>query len=295
MQTIVFSRHARRAWPLLLCLACTAASAAEPAPLSIGPYRLDAAQVQALDAAMRRMPAAPSLTDSPELLQQFGERYVLARQAQQAHLDADPVIAAKVALAVDGVLAEAERERLLLSAPVSEADIERRFAEHPGDFDEYELSHIFVALDPQGEARRGHRLDQAQAQARARALRRRLDAGADFAQLAQKESDDGASAEDGGRVSAVFGENLDDAFAPAVRALAPGQVSAPVQGPQGYHLIRLDARHVATWERARPLIEAQLREEARDRALAALRQAYPVVAVPDTGGEAPPSAVQAPR
>jgi parvulin-like peptidyl-prolyl isomerase len=265
--------------PVLLGLAWSGGALAA-APLGIGPYRLDAAQVEALDAATRRMPGASSLSDDPERLQEFGERYVLARQAQQAHLDADPVVAARVALAVDGVLADAERERLFRSAPVSEADIAHRFAERPGDFDEYELSHIFVALAPQGDARRGHPLDDAQALARAQALKHRLDAGDDFVQLARKESDDGASAEDGGRVSAVFGQYLDDAFAPAVRTLVPGQVSAPVRGPNGYHLIRLEARQVATLDRARPLIEAQLREEARDRALAALRQAYPVVASP---------------
>lgn len=103
-------------------------------------------------------------------------------------------------------------------------------------------------------------------------LRRRIERGGDFARLAAKESDDGATAADGGQLSSMFGLYLDTPFEVPVRALAVGDVSGPVRGPGGYHLIRLEEKHTATLDTVGGMIEAQLREELRDRAIAQLVQ-----------------------
>lgn len=68
----------------------------------------------------------------------------------------------------------------------------------------------------------------------------------------------------------MFGLYLDTPFAAPVRALAVGDVSGPVRGPGGYHLIRLEEKHTATLDTVGGMIEAQLREELRDRAIAQL-------------------------
>ncbi|RYE78638.1 MAG: peptidylprolyl isomerase [Oxalobacteraceae bacterium] len=203
------------------------------------------------------------------------EREVLAERARADGLAGDPQVAAMLRADPDPdtVLAQAERNRLLLDATITQAQIAQRFAQRPGDFDEFRLSHIFIAEQPDHGVRRGHPLSQAQALARAQALRRRADAGADFGQLASTESDDAATAHEGGQLSSMFGLYLAKPFEAAVRALTLGQVSQPVRGPGGYHLIRLEEKHVATLANVGEMIEAQLREEARDRAIAQLVQA----------------------
>lgn len=203
------------------------------------------------------------------------EREVLVERAKADGLADDPQLAAMVRADPDPdtVLAQAERNRLLLDATITQAQIAQRFAERPGDFDEFRLSHLFIAEQPDSGARAGHPLSQAQALARAQALRRRVDAGADFGQLASSDSDDAATAHGGGQLSSMFGLYLAKPFEAAVRALTPGQVSPPVRGPGGYHLIRLEEKHVATLDNVGAMIEAQLREEARDRAIAQLVQA----------------------
>ncbi|MCC4609755.1 peptidyl-prolyl cis-trans isomerase [Xanthomonas campestris pv. zinniae] len=197
---------------------------------------------------------------------------VLAERARADGLADDPQTAALLREAADPVLAQAERDHLLQSVPVSQADIAARFAERPGDFDEFRLSHIFIAEHPDAGPRREHPLSQTQALARAQMLRRRLQSGADFAQVAVAESDDGATSAEGGELSSMFGRSLDAPFEVPVRALAVGEVSEPVRGPRGYHLIRLEEKHAATLERIGGMIEVQLREERRDRAIAQLVQ-----------------------
>ncbi|CAD7387040.1 peptidylprolyl isomerase [Xanthomonas arboricola] len=212
------------------------------------------------------------------------EREVLVERAKADGLADDPQLAAMVRADPDPdtVLAQAERNRLLLDATITQAQIAQRFAERPGDFDEFRLSHLFIAEQPDSGARAGHPLSQAQALARAQELRRRVDAGADcrrvdagadFGQLASSDSDDAATAHEGGQLSSMFGLYLAKPFEAAVRALTPGQVSPPVRGPGGYHLIRLEEKHVATLDNVGAMIEAQLHEEARDRAIAQLVQA----------------------
>ncbi len=199
------------------------------------------------------------------------ERAMLAERARSEGLYNDPQTAALLREATDTVLAQAERDRLLQQATVSEADVARRFAERPGDFDEFRLSHVFVAERPEAGSHR-HPLTQAQTLERAQMLRTRVQAGEDFGRLATEQSDDGATAVEGGQLSSMFGLYLATPFAVQVRSLSVGEVSAPVRGPGGYHLIRLDEKHTATLDHVGGMIEAQLREERRDRAIAQMLQ-----------------------
>lgn len=242
---------------LLLLAACMTTQAAIASPADA-------------DAGKEAAPAEQARRDNADSVAASIERAVLAEHARRQGLADDPQTAALLREAADTVLAQAERDHLLQSVTVSQAAIARRFAERPGDFDEFRLSHVFIAEQPESAPRRSHPLSQAQALERAQMLRRRIARGGDFARLAAEESDDGATAADGGQLSSMFGLYLDTPFAAPVRALAVGEVSGPVRGPGGYHLIRLEEKHTATLDTVGGMIEAQLREELRDRAIAQL-------------------------
>jgi len=246
---------------------------ADPVVLRVGTARFTASEYRALAStdALRA-----SGIDQPDAVRQFADRVILLEQAKHHHLERDPAVAARLRRAADAILVEAAMADLASSAQIDEAQLQRQFQAHPGDYDEYQLSHIFVALHPQSDARRGHDLSEAQALQRADALRRQLDAGTDFAALAARESDDGSTAMDGGRLSSTFGRYLADPFVAPVQRLAVNQVSAPVRGPDGYHLIRLDAKTEARFDAVRGQIEVQLREQAAAQALQQLRQAHPL-------------------
>lgn len=73
-------------------------------------------------------------------------------------------------------------------------------------------------------------------------LRRRIMAGADFAELAKAYSEDQATAPKGGDLGWFGPGEMTPAFQQVVDSLQPGQVSEPFRSPFGWHLVKLIER-----------------------------------------------------
>lgn len=117
------------------------------------------------------------------------------------------------------------------------------------------------------------------AETRLRLLKERIENGADFAELAKLHSDD-LSANRGGDLNWLNPGDTVPEFERAMDALKPGEVSAPVRSPFGWHLIqvlerrdqdvtqerkRLEARKALRERKAEEAFEDWVRQ-ARDRA-----------------------------
>ncbi len=108
-----------------------------------------------------------------------------------------------------------------------------------------------------------------EARNRLRQLRERIENGADFAELAKLHSDD-LSASKGGDLGWLSPGDTVPEFERAMDSLRPGEVSAPIQSPFGWHLIQVLERRDqdVTQERrrfeARQAIRARKSEEAFD-------------------------------
>jgi parvulin-like peptidyl-prolyl isomerase len=116
----------------------------------------------------------------------------------------------------------------------------------------------------------------------ARAIHRKLKAGADFAELAKLHSGDKSAAQ-GGQMDYTHRGMLPEAVHGVVDALKPKEISEPVQLLEGIAILRLDDRRAAQQRRFEQVKEraADLwqREEAQarwDRLIADLRRATPV-------------------
>jgi peptidyl-prolyl cis-trans isomerase SurA len=98
-------------------------------------------------------------------------------------------------------------------------------------------------------------------------LRERIAAGADFAELARLNSEDGTAAR-GGDLGWVYPGDTVPEFERAMNALAPGELSQPVRTPFGFHLIEVQERRAAdvSAERQRLLARQALRERKADEA-----------------------------
>lgn len=70
-------------------------------------------------------------------------------------------------------------------------------------------------------------------------IRKELIAGADFAKLAKKHSDDPGSADYGGELGFMGKGQLLPQYEKAALALAAGEISEPVKTEFGYHIIQL--------------------------------------------------------
>lgn len=126
---------------------------------------------------------------------------------------------------------------------------------------------------------------------KATALKAEIDGGKDFAEVAKANSSDGSAA-NGGELGWFGAGQMVPEFEAAAAALEVGQVSAPVQSQFGWHVVKLnDKRETAapTLDEARPELENQLRQEALEAKLAALREAASIEK-PETG--TPPAAIR---
>lgn len=114
--------------------------------------------------------------------------------------------------------------------------------------------HILIKtneLVPETEARR-----------RLESLKERLDNKADFAELARLHSEDASGAK-GGDLGWVSPGDTVPEFERALNALAPGEISAPVQTPFGWHLIQVLERKDADMSQDRQRVVAQSTLRAR--------------------------------
>lgn len=172
------------------------------------------------------------------------------------------------------------------SEPTRE-EIVQYYEDHKEDFgynDYARASHILVATEED-----------------AGRIKRELDGGADFGELARKHSLDGLSREEGGRIAQVIlpqqgiqGLGQVPEFNHACFTMEPGDVSVPVKTVKGYHVIRLDERgtnYILAFEEAEQDVISRVRMEKRQNVqgtlIAELKTKYNVVYVTDLGTMTP--------
>jgi peptidyl-prolyl cis-trans isomerase D len=141
---------------------------------------------------------------------------------------------------------------------VSDEEVESRYQARKANYttrEQRRASHILVSV-PKGASAE----EEAKAREKAQALKRRLDAGESFEELARKDSDDPGSAAQGGDLG-FFGRGMmDKPFEDAVFAMSVGEVSEPVRSSFGFHIIKLTGVQPAG---VKPLdaVREQLRRE----------------------------------
>jgi peptidyl-prolyl cis-trans isomerase C len=108
---------------------------------------------------------------------------------------------------------------------------------------EYNAAHILVETEDE-----------------AKALKEKIDGGADFAALATEKSTDQGSAANGGDLGWFGPGMMVKPFEDAVVAMTPGTVAGPVKSDFGWHLIKLN--EVRTAEAPKFEVEGDLRQKA---------------------------------
>ncbi len=110
-------------------------------------------------------------------------------------------------------------------------------------------------------------------QSDAAAARAQIVAGASFADVARSESQDQASAANGGALGCGPTGRFVSGFEQAVDASPTGQLSQPVQTQFGWHLIVVTSRQPLTFAQAQPQIRATLLANAQTALTTALQRA----------------------
>ena len=152
---------------------------------------------------------------------------------------------------------ELNADMLLDSSEVSEDDIQARF--------EQEAS----SADNTPSLRAAHILLTDASQEQIAEVQAKINANADFSQLAKDYSQDIASAATGGDLGFTTGDTFPEAFEQALAALEVGQVSAPVEIDSGTHFIKLVEIETSEFlfEDQQQRIAQELKQEAADTLL----------------------------
>jgi parvulin-like peptidyl-prolyl isomerase len=219
--------------------------------------------------AGRRTEFAASSERMSKLMNTLLETKTLAVEARAKGLDKDPEVQARIAAQTERILALARSDQIEREA---EAAFDRRRDEFVGVAREYYLTekdkyttpeqvsvaHILVRTDRHSKEEALKLAQEVRAQVVA--------AGADFASLARKYSEDPSAKSNGGSIGWVVARQVDKAFWTGAMALQKqGDVSEPILTQFGYHIIRLDGKKAA---------ELQPFEKVKDRALAEVKQNY---------------------
>jgi peptidyl-prolyl cis-trans isomerase D len=125
---------------------------------------------------------------------------------------------------------------------VTDADLAAYYRDHRDEFARPAAAFLsFLAV-----SRRPDAADSAAARERAREIRQEVLDGADFADVAARESADSTSRVNGGDLGETPRGRFVREFEAAALALRPGQLSEPVETQFGWHVIRLDGRTDST-------------------------------------------------
>lgn len=157
----------------------------------------------------------------------------------------------------DSLLAQKIRARRVgRRTSVTEPEIDAYVTENRGKFEadlKYHPRHIAVLAQPPGSAEAWER-----ARAEVDRIVARLAEGADFAELARGDSQDGVAVS-GDDLGWLARGELQPLFEEPILRLQKGEVTPPIKSENGYHLFRLEEREELT-----PELLGQLRQQARD-------------------------------
>ena len=222
------------------------------------------------------MPQAKAQAQGPQLEQMkrfFGQIKVVAARARKEGMEQEHGTRLQILLARSQVLAQAYFDEIQKNADklVTDADLEQYYSEHPDEFEEVRARHILVRTGPgehqEGEDPAAHKdghkeVTKEEAKKKAEGLLERIKGGADFAKLAEENSDDGSKTQ-GGDLGYFQRGAMVPEFQDAAFKLKPGEVSGVVETEFGYHIIKVEDHRTAQLndEQTRQKITAKIQQD----------------------------------
>lgn len=198
------------------------------------------------DAVVKQVVAQGQQQDSPQLRDMVKKdliaREVMMQEAIKRGFDKDATVKAQLENVRQSLVVNALAKEYMTKNPISDAEMKAeydRFKAQAGD-KEYHVRHILLETE-----------------ADAKAAIAKLKGGAKFEDLA-KTSKDAGTANNGGDLDWATPSSFPKPFSDAFVGLKKGEVaSAPVQTPNGFHVIKLDdtrAAKLPTFEEVKPQI-----------------------------------------
>jgi peptidyl-prolyl cis-trans isomerase C len=250
--------------------------------------------IEALPPQFRAYYGGPGRQQLPRYIVQMK---ILAAEAKKEKLEDRPEVQKAIAIARESILADAARKTMGEKVPVSDQEVQGLYEKRKSEFDEVRIRHLLIRADTSPArptaAPTSPPLPEADARKKIEDLRSQLQAGGDFAELAQANSEDLGTAGAGGDMGYINRQKVFPPIANAAYELAVGTVSDIIQTPYGFEIIKVEDRRVKPLAEVRPELEGQLRQRKVEEVLQKLQAQYKVVV--DAAYFAPPKKTARPH
>ena len=154
-----------------------------------------------------------------QYVQQFGGQEKFDKMLEDYNMSSDKF---KETIKKDQIY-QKHRDWFEKKHPVSDKDAKKYFDEHKETLAQVKASHILVADENT-----------------ANEVKKKIDDGADFAELAKEYSKDTANSNKGGDLGYFTKDKMVKEFADKAFSMKKGEVSEPVKTSYGYHIIKVD-------------------------------------------------------
>lgn len=288
----VFAQSKPAAQPAPAATTATAKDA-DPVIMSAGTLTIRKSE---FEAALKTLPAEyQGMLQQPQGRRQFADDFLrmrlLASEGAKAGLQNDPDVINQLNLMRENLVATAQLKKIDSGITVSDADVQKAYADNAKEYEQVKARHILIAPKGSPAAQAGKDLTDEQAKAKAEDLRKQIVAGANFEELAKKESDDAGSGAHGGDLGSFGHGQMVPEFEQAAFAAKVGDVTPVVKTQFGYHIIKVEAHDTTPLEQVRPTIEKNLKQAKLHAALDAMKEsAHPTFDETYFGPPPPPAA-----
>jgi peptidyl-prolyl cis-trans isomerase C len=233
--------------------------------LTVGESKMTAAE---FDAFLQELPPEVQMMAKGPQKRRIGEDVLklklLAGEAKRQKLDETAKFKQQMEMMRDNALAGAIFKELQ-NKLVTDQDVQKYYDDKKGDFEKVTARHILIMPGEDGVA------DEPAAKAKADALKKQLDGGADFAALAKANSADKGSKENGGQLDPFRRGEMVPEFDAKAFELKPNAISEPVKSKFGYHIIQTLKKDTPPLEEVKEDIIDQLRPVKLEQFLADLK------------------------
>ena len=238
--------------------------------ITVGDVKVTAAQFDKLiDSLQPQYRTVARGTGRRQFADNVVQMLTLAQEAQRRKLTETSDYKTKAMFQSANLMASVLVDQLGKDVQVSESDLRQYYAEHKAEFDQVHARHILIRFQgSQVELRPGTKdLTDAEALAKAQEIRKKIQGGLDFAELAKLESDDVGSGANGGELGSFRHGQMMPAFEEAAFALKVNDVSEPVKTPYGYHVIQVLSHDSKSFEDVKADLENRLKPEKTQKAI----------------------------
>lgn len=198
-------------------------------------------------ARQSRMPGNAGGQDRAAILEEIINLELASQHGERKGVDKKPEVLAQLAQQRRALVASAAFQRQMKKHPISEEDLRTLYDEKIQAGNEYKARHILVESKENAEV-----------------LIAQLDKGADFAELAMKNST-GPSGKSGGDLGWFSPKSMVKPFSEAVVGMDKGSYThEPVQTQFGWHIILLEDSRESTppaFEQVKPQLEMVIRSQ----------------------------------